>query len=67
MSGTRYFLELRPAPDGPDHLVREPVVRVRALLKIAGRRYGLRCTRIAAKPSEEHAKLLLSEGLEKEQ
>ena len=62
---TRYFLELRPVPDGPDDLGREPVVRVRKLLKSAGRSLGLRCTRIAAKPSDEHAKLLLAEGLEK--
>jgi len=62
---TRYFLELRPVPDGPDDLGREPVIRVRKLLKIAGRLLGLRCTRIAGKPSEEHAKLLLIEGLER--
>lgn len=61
---TRYFLELRPVPDGPDELGREPIVRLRKLLKTANR-LGLSCARGAYKPSDEHAKLLLIEGLEK--
>lgn len=37
-----YTLTLRPEPDGPDRLGREPVQRLRGLLKLALRRFGLR-------------------------
>lgn len=39
----RYVVELRPEPAGRDRWGREPTVRLRLLLKIAGRGLGLRC------------------------
>ena len=41
-------LTLRPEPDGTDERGCDPIIRLRALLKIMLRRFGWRCTRIGS-------------------
>jgi hypothetical protein len=40
------MIDLKAEPDGADAHGREPVIRLRMLLKAALRRYGFRCTHI---------------------
>ena len=50
MNGERFILTLRPDPSGRDHLKRKPVIRLRALLKICLRQFGLRCVSVVVEP-----------------
>ncbi|MCW5777745.1 MAG: hypothetical protein KIS87_15015 [Phycisphaeraceae bacterium] len=45
-SPARFVVELRADPQGRDRFGREPSVRLRLLLKLAGRGLGLRCTAV---------------------
>lgn len=45
----RFIIELRPEPPGRDNFGRDPWYRLRGLLKVALRRFGLRCVRVDVK------------------
>lgn len=47
-----FELRLRPLPDGRDGLGRDPIYRLRGVLKELGRRYGFQCTFIRELPVE---------------
>ena len=47
----RFILEFRPEPSGRDQFDRDPHYRLRGLLKVALRRFGLRCVRVEEKPA----------------
>ena len=48
-------ITLRPAPPGRDVFGRDAYYRLRGLLKVAGRRFGLRC--ISVKPLWVHREM----------
>lgn len=50
--GERYVLELKPEPPGPDVFGQTPIGRLRLLLKMCLRKFGLRCTdvRVRGRP-----------------
>ena len=45
----RFIIELRPVPPGRYCFDRDPWYRMRGLLKVALRRFGLWCTRVEVK------------------
>ena len=47
----RFILTLKPEPPGRDQLDRDPWYRIRGLLKLALRQFGLRCTCVEVKPA----------------
>lgn len=60
MPAQEYTITLRPVPPGWDRLNRTPEQRLRAILKTALRRDGLRCVKIEPKslgPSQEGGSL----------
>lgn len=48
----RFIITLRPEPPGRDHLDRDATYRLRGMLKVALRRFGLRCVSVEIRTIE---------------